>query len=232
MTKPYFFSSAFGPVESRHQCIRNADRLFRRLVILMGDHDKSNHNFEINDIEDESIDLQKLTHWMYKGFRHEDDRERAKDLIDLLSPDSEGCIQLLGFVQAIDAVYKKVRLLENAVKNASQIDRGYEHVINIFFYMIVGIVVLALLSVDALTLVLSISGLILAFGFMIGSGSAQVFQGIVMVLGRQPYDIGDRIAIVSGPHRLLCFSIVVWFSICILLSQPCDFRRHTTGQCG
>ena len=145
--------------------------------------------------DDETIDLNQLTRWMYKGLKKEKDEARAAELIKLFGPDSEGCIGIFDFVQAIDHVYKKVRLLENAVKNASHIDRGYERVINIFFYMILGFIVLAITSMDILTLIVAFSSLIVAFSFMIGPAAAQIFEGVLLVLGRQPYDIGDKISI-------------------------------------
>ena len=42
---------------------------------------------------------------------------------------------------------------------------------------------------------LSISGVILAFAFMIGSASSKYFEGILFILVRRPYAIGDGIAV-------------------------------------
>ena len=46
---------------------------------------------------------------------------------------------------------------------------------------------------DPLSLFLSLSSVILAFAFMIGSASSKYFEGLLFILGRRPYGIGDLI---------------------------------------
>ncbi|KAL7557213.1 hypothetical protein ACA910_001281 [Epithemia clementina (nom. ined.)] len=183
MTKPFFYSSAFGPVESRKECITSADRLFRRLLKLFEDQ--------------ETVDVSQLVRWMYKGCHLPGQKEKSAHLIILLNPDVNNCLNIVDFVRGIDAIYQRVRSLENAVHNASHIDREYERILNFVFYFILICVGLAILRLDPLTLLLTVSGLIVAISFMIGPGSAVFFEGIMMVLGRQPYDVGDRIAIAN-----------------------------------
>jgi hypothetical protein len=48
---------------------------------------------------------------------------------------------------------------------------------------------------DPLSLFLSLSSVILAFAFMIGSASSKYFEGILFILVRRPYGIGDIIHI-------------------------------------
>ncbi|KAL7557216.1 hypothetical protein ACA910_001283 [Epithemia clementina (nom. ined.)] len=182
MTKPFFFSSAFGPLESRKECIASADRLFRRLLKLF-------------DEMDETIDVNDLVRWMYKGCELPGQKEKSDHLILLSNPDADNRLNIEDFVKGIDAIYQRVRLLENAVHNASHIDREYEKILNYLFYFLVACVALAILQLDPLTLLLTVSGLLVAISFMIGPGSAVFFEGIMMILGRQPYDVGDRIAI-------------------------------------
>uniref|UniRef100_A0A7S2Y3U0 Mechanosensitive ion channel protein n=1 Tax=Entomoneis paludosa TaxID=265537 RepID=A0A7S2Y3U0_9STRA len=181
-TKEYFFSTAFGPVDSRAQCVRSADLLFRRILKLFGDRE-------------ESIDINKLTDWMYKGSQLPKDKQDAGDLIELLEPDKDGRVYVIDFVGAIDNVYKKLRVLENAVNNASHIDNSYEKVFNFMFYTVVGCIALAVLGLNPLAFIASIATIAVSFGFMIGSGTSQLFEGVMLILARQPYDIGDKIAI-------------------------------------
>jgi hypothetical protein len=54
-------------------------------------------------------------------------------------------------------------------------------------------VILSQLGFDPLALFLSISGVILAFAFMIGSASSKYFEGLLFVLVRRPFSIGDGI---------------------------------------
>ena len=142
---------------------------------------------------------------MYDGFHSELERERADELIELLSPDSDGRIESLDFVKAIDGIYKQVRLLENAVLNASHIDREYEKVMNFCFYLILAILIYGFLGLDLSALTLALTTFVLGIAFMVGPASAQVFEGLMLVLGRQPYDIGDRVALVSKEIAGCCW---------------------------
>mmetsp|Transcript_25938 Transcript_25938/g.71432 ORF Transcript_25938/g.71432 Transcript_25938/m.71432 type:complete len:953 (-) Transcript_25938:1158-4016(-) len=183
MTKEFFFSTAFGPVETRAECLVSSENLFWRLCSLMGD-DKSG-----------TINMDHITFWMYKGRHLPEEVQKAADFDKLFVSDAKNQIHLIDFVGAIDGIYKKLRLLENAVDNASHIDNSYEKVINFVFYLFIGCFGLAVLGLNPLAFVVSISTIVVSFGFMIGSGTSQLFEGVMMVLARQPYDIGDKIAI-------------------------------------
>ena len=76
------------------------------------------------------------------------------------------------------------------------VDKSYKKVMNFIFYFLIGCVVLTILGVDPFVFILSISTLLESFAFMIGSGISQQFEGILLVLARQPYDLGDGTAIV------------------------------------
>ncbi|KAL7557214.1 hypothetical protein ACA910_001282 [Epithemia clementina (nom. ined.)] len=193
MIKPYFLSRAFGSVETRDECFISADKFFRMMLNVMED-----------GTENQSIQTDDMMDWMFGGYHNEYERERAEDLIDLLGPDSNGRIEKLQFVKAIDNVYKEVRLLENAILNASHIDREYEKLMNFLFYILLVFVIYGGLGLDLGALIVALTTFILGFAFMIGPASAQVFEGVVLVLGRQPYDVGDRVAFdnTEAPARL------------------------------
>jgi hypothetical protein len=61
----------------------------------------------------------------------------------------------------------------------------------VVFYAIVLSVILARIGYDPLAIFLSFSGVILAFAFMIGSASSKYFEGLLFILVRRPYNIGD-----------------------------------------
>ena len=122
-----------------------------------------------------------------------------KNLIRLFRPDRDGKISLLDFVKSVDSVYKEARLLRASVRNSEKIDRAFENAINVVFYLMVACVVLSQIGFDPLALFLSLSSIILAFAFMIGSASSKMFEGWLFILLRRPYDIGDRIH-VSDPE--------------------------------
>jgi small-conductance mechanosensitive channel len=67
--------------------------------------------------------------------------------------------------------------------------------INIVFYFIVLCCFLAVIGIDPFALFAAITGVIVGFAFMIGGAASKYFEGVLMVLVRRPFDIGDRIAI-------------------------------------
>jgi small-conductance mechanosensitive channel len=121
------------------------------------------------------------------------DQQKAKDLVKLFRPDRQGYLNVLDFVKSVDSVYKEFRLLIASIENSSRIDGAFEHLFNIPFYALVVTMILIQMNFDPLSLFLSLSSVILAFAFMIGSASAKYFEGLLFILVRRPYGIGDRI---------------------------------------
>ena len=78
-------------------------------------------------------------------------------------------------------------------------DQAFEGIVNIVFYFILGCIALAVLGIDPFALFVAISGFVLGFAFMIGAACSKYFEGLLMILVRKPYDIGDRINI-NGPE--------------------------------
>ena len=148
----------------------------------MPDSDQVSFKFLANIAQDEKTDRL--------------DKEKAAILRDVFRPNRDGNLTLVDFVKSVDAVYRQVRILQSSVYNSAQVDRGYEKVINFIFFALVGALCLALVGIDPLSFILSLSSILVAFAFMIGAASAQYFEGVLLVLVRKPYDIGDRVAIV------------------------------------
>ena len=213
VTRPYFFSSAFGPVESREECTKSSEMLFRRLLRLMAQKDE------------EYVNFYHICNWMYRGCTTPEEKANAAEYLKLFEAKEDGKVYLVDFVVAIDKIYKKLRfvlvqkedysltfvlrelthifpsiarLLENAVKNSSHVDKAYEAIINVFFYTAWGLAALSLLGLNVLEFLVGLSAFVVSFGFMIGSGTSQLFEGVLMVLARQPYDVGDKIAMVRA----------------------------------
>jgi small-conductance mechanosensitive channel len=92
---------------------------------------------------------------------------KLTDLVRLFRPDRDGNLSLLDFAKCIDSCYKELRLLRASVASSSRIDKAFERILNIFFYFIVGIIVLLILGIDPLLLFASVSGFVLAFAFML-----------------------------------------------------------------
>ena len=146
------FSVAFGPADNREKCIASTQNVFHRLTL----NEENNTSLQFDTLAllavqpDGSMDVAKLT-----------------DLVRLFRPDRDGNLTLLDFAKCVDSCYKELRLLRASVANSSRIDKALESIMNVFFYFIVGCIILAVLGVDPFVLFASVSAFVLAFAFMI-----------------------------------------------------------------
>ena len=166
MDQSFPFALAFGLADSREHCIESSQGVYRRLLLADPIHNKATLEFSTiavlaraDDDNEDSIDPTKM-----------------KDLIRIFRPDREGKLSMLDFVKSVDAVYKSLRLLRAAINNSSQIGRATELMINTVFHCISVCGVLAAFKVNPLTFFLSLSSVIIALAFMIGSASAKYFE--------------------------------------------------------
>ena len=215
MDLSYPFSISFGLADTRAHCVESSQGVYRRLMCHNPKNTSGVLQFDAIASLAKSNDAS-----TEEGEKELVDADKMKDLIRLFRPDRQGNLTMLDFVKSVDAVYKKLRLLRASISSASQIDHATECIVNCFFYFLFFCILLARLKIDPLKFFLSMSSVILAFAFMIGSASAKYFEvccimgnhiygaaclnlisfvcvlkGILFILVRQPYDIGDRIAI-------------------------------------
>lgn len=204
------FSASFGPAATREDCITSAQEVFRRLV-LFSDYDDV-LNFEVLALLGAKADGSL-------------DHDTLKELIQLFRPDRDGSLSMVHFVRSVDKVYKEIRLLRASVSNSLKVDGQFEAVFDVGFYTVVLVVALYALGIDPLALFVSMSGLAVSISFskctnefgsvsfyrqrsliacrfpvVIGTASAKYFQGLLFILVRRPYAIGDCIHI-SAPNE-------------------------------
>lgn len=196
MDNSFPFSLAFGPAENREVCIESAQRVYERLMIRNQGHEK----LSFDTIAVVAIDKNGVI-----------DQKKMKNLIRIFRPDKEGELSLLDFVRCCDMVYKSLRLLRASISNSGQIDRGFESIMNWAFYTVLVCIILAANGFNPLALFLSFSSVLLAFAFVIGSASSKYFEGILFILVRRPYDIGDRIAIADVNSETSINGTLTWF---------------------
>jgi hypothetical protein len=143
------------------------------------------------------------------------DDELLGKLIKLFRPDREGRLSLLDFVKSVDSVYKELKLLRASVANASkvriivcvswiisvsviliwydsQLGRAFDTMFSFFFYVFLFVTIVAIMGLDPFVMIASFSGFIVGFAFMINIACSSWVQGVLLILVRRPYDIGDR----------------------------------------
>jgi hypothetical protein len=192
---PYPFSGSFGLADRRETTIESSQEVYRRLLLRSPDPEML--TFEVIAV----LGINK---------HGEMDAEKLKDLIKLLKPDRDGSMHCVDFVKSVDEVYKELRLLRASVASSSKIDRAFESIFNIIFYIILGSLILSQVGYDPLALFLSVSGVVLAFAFMISSASSKYFEGLLFILLRRPYQVGDGIAIAGVNESTISTGSPMW----------------------
>jgi len=196
LDEPCLFSSYYGLTRTRLECIECAEAVYKRLL---------SHTPYEKSLPFETLSLGAIDD---RGILEE---EKVKALIRLFRPDRNGDLSLLDFVQSCDNVYKQARMLQATMINSNQIDAAYESLLNFVFYFFLGLIVLAIMEIYPLTAFLSLTGVILGFAFIFGPASSKYFEGLMLVFLREPYDIGDRIALSDVEEDTKSSGSSTWF---------------------
>jgi hypothetical protein len=178
------FGPSFGFAGTRIKMLDGAQELYARLL----DKQIDRNDLKFNTIARAAIRKGEL------------DEGRLKNLVRVFRPTRDGVVTVVDFCKSIDSVYKEMRLLRAGIENEAKLNVTSESLLNYVFYFIVGCVFLNIVGVDPIALFGTISAFILGFAFALGSALGKWFEGMLMILVRRPYDIGDRIA-VSNPAQ-------------------------------
>lgn len=170
INKDNSFSLAFGPTHSREACIESSQNVYSRLL-------------QVNP-QDEHVHFETLALTAIDTDGNIDE-DKARELVKVFRPRRDGILTMLDFIKSVDSVYKELRLLDASIENSSQIDRAFENLINVIFYAIILTVILHFLGFNPLAFFLSLTSVVLAFAFMIGSASSKYFEGILFILVRR-----------------------------------------------
>jgi small-conductance mechanosensitive channel len=145
------------------------------------------------------------------------EEEILSKLIDLFRPDREGFLTLLDFAKSVDTVYKELKMLRANVANASkartmileaierlnwtnltlgmtaaQLDRVFDTIASFVFYFALSLFTLATLGVNAFALLTSVVTTVGLFAFMMNIACSSWLNGMLLILVRRPFDVGDR----------------------------------------
>mmetsp|Transcript_25824 Transcript_25824/g.29982 ORF Transcript_25824/g.29982 Transcript_25824/m.29982 type:complete len:357 (-) Transcript_25824:211-1281(-) len=139
-------------------------------------------------------------------------KDKVMALSRFLRPNRKGEITMLNFLKSCDKVYKQLRMFRATVMNSAQLDNAFEFIMNIFFYLIVSCVILQIVfAIEPSTLLLGMVSLLVPFTFAISNASSKWFEGVLLVLVRKPYDIGDRIALSNPESDTSSDGSTTWF---------------------
>mmetsp|Transcript_22184 Transcript_22184/g.54868 ORF Transcript_22184/g.54868 Transcript_22184/m.54868 type:complete len:517 (-) Transcript_22184:83-1633(-) len=178
------FSESFGPASTRDELLTSAQAVYKLLLLLS---------------EGSSILPFSVLAVLVENENGTVDKRKRKNLRKIFPPDSRGNVSLLTFVMGCDSVYKKLRYFRASVGNSSVIDKVLEDIVDTLFFFVLVVLILSLLNLNPWPLLVSTSTLLVTFAFAVGPSAAKAIEGIILVVGRRPYDIGDRIIISSNP---------------------------------
>lgn len=176
------FGEAFGATNTRDQTINSSHSLYYRLLKLaptLGNAHQEVLPFEVLAIlclEDDGVTENKV---------------KKRKIRKFFTPDPEGGLPLLAFVQAIDKAYKRLVFLRASLENSYLLDGVLEKLANGFFYFLLVLVLSSLMQMHPWTLVVSVTSILVSISFALGSSVAQYVQGILLIAVRRPFDLGE-----------------------------------------
>lgn len=196
MDTKYPFSSYFGAASTRDECILSSQKTYYRLLKL--DPGATVLSFDVIALlamnPDGSID-----------------QKRRKVLRRFFRPDRFDEVTILAFVQVCDSVYKQLRYFRASVGNSSVIDQVLEQIVDCIFYFVLFLVILSVLKLNPWTLLVSLSTLLFSTAFAIGPSLSRYIEGVLMIIARRPYDLGDRILICGSVNPTNFQPQLSWF---------------------
>ena len=132
---PYPFSTSFGLANTRENCVESSLQVYQKLLLKTPGE-------AILPVD--TIGLLAITD------NGDIDEDKAKRLVRMFRADQSGSISQIMFVQAIDNIYKRKRLLLAALKNSQRLDYVLENIFNVLFFVMMFFVVITVLGENTL----------------------------------------------------------------------------------
>mmetsp|Transcript_11377 Transcript_11377/g.17454 ORF Transcript_11377/g.17454 Transcript_11377/m.17454 type:complete len:883 (+) Transcript_11377:72-2720(+) len=193
------FTYAFGNARTREACIESAQDVFDRF---------KRHTQSVG----RGIRFEVIAR-VACGATGNIDQKEAKRLIRLFRPSRDGTLEKIDFVKSCDNVYKELRLMQASIANSTQIDDASEKLYNIAFYLIY--LFLFLLGIrgaeDSYQFFLQLFAVITPLSFAIKSACGKYVEGVMLILFRKPFEIGDRVALADVYADASLTGASTWF---------------------
>jgi hypothetical protein len=169
------FGESFGTINDRNEAIEGSHRIYYKL--LKCSPEKNEVPFEVLS-------------WTCFDEKDTQDAGKLKAVRRLFRPDAHGNISLLAFVQSCDTIYKRFCYFNASVMNASAIDDQLERIINGFFGLVLGMLLLFIMKINPWPLLLSMTSLLVSVSFALGPSVSKYVEvsptfssplGVIMV---------------------------------------------------
>lgn len=200
MDTEYPLSEPFGLADTQKSCLESSERLFNRLLMKSPE----SKCLKFDTVLLVAVDEDGLL-----------DKAKAKALRKLFKPSKYGELTKLDFITSCHEIYKRVKTFKAKVENSSQLDDSFAQLFDIIFYFSLSLLALGLFGVDPFSVFISMTGILVPLAFLFNDAGSEYFQGLLLILARQPYDIGDSITITeisdTAEKRLESYGNQFWF---------------------
>jgi len=179
------FSKAFGLADTRLHCAESSQNLYKDLPF--------------QDVELGVLRFDALCNHLAKQDDGDLDEYLVRKLVKLFRPERDGTLLLVDFIRSIDEVYKNLQLLKASILNSSKVDSALEFMIHALFCAVIFVAILLVFQRNPLGALTPIITFVIPFSFVFGNAGSDWFKGVLLILVRDAYDVGDRIAL-SNPN--------------------------------
>ena len=121
------------------------------------------------------------------------DCRKRRRLFEIFKSEKDGNLTPKQFARGVRVVRKRNKILAKSIANAISLDKDFENLVNVGFYILTTFFVFSALGFTALSLMFGFASVVASLGLAMGSTISFYFEGTAMVLARRPYDIGDLI---------------------------------------
>lgn len=178
------FGDAFGCTNTRDLCIASSHSVYYRLLKLA----------PTLNTDDEPTDV--LPYDVLALLCLEDDGEtenlaKKRKIRKMFTPDRNGGVPLLAFIQTVDKAYKRLVFLRASLKNSYLLDGVLEKLANGLFYFVLILFLSSLMEMNPWALMVSITSILVSVSFALGSSVSRYVEGVLLIAVRRPFDLGE-----------------------------------------
>jgi len=174
------FSPAFGSVETRQSLVDSAKKLYINLASTQESHE-------------DTLRFETIAKASSLG-----SFDNRNCVATVFTPDKDGTLSEMQFVESVEKVYKKLVCLYKASENATSIDAFLEGFVDGLFFVCSAFFFLAVFGLHSLALSLGAASLGLSLLVLSSAAVSSYIEGVVNVLFEREYDIGDRVVFSRG----------------------------------
>lgn len=178
------FGKPFGPAGDRKECVNSAQTVFQRLKKITP--------------EAKSLPFDTIAVVVSQNESEELRKSQRKGLERIFNPNEENQLSLGDFLQGCDTVYKQLLYFRASIDSRLEMEKSIGTLLDWAFCFLMTLIVLSILEIDPMHFVVPATSVLVSISFAIGPSAGKILEGMLFVMLKRPYDLGDRIMIVGA----------------------------------